>query len=457
MRSNPRRAYRSANRSQKLLTAGLVLAFAVVVIMLGVLAFDVVRDFIISSNILPDFAIDPNNGDVGYEEGLPIWRGTDRVTVLLMGIDQREDEVGPTRTDSMLLLTIDPVLKTAAVLSIPRDLWYPIPMGENTIEGRINEAHYYGDLYDWPGGGPALAADTVAYNLGIQVDYYARVNFAAFERLIDEIDGIEVCVEEEIIDPTYPDGDYGFDPLHIPAGCQHFNGEMALKYARVRHGGTDFDRAKRQQQVLQAVFDKVTRPDMLPALALRASQLWQTLQDSVRVSPDLTLTKIIALARLASEVDPANLSFHAIDGDYTIFWETPDQEQVLLPLRDRIRELRDHIFPAGPAPQGSDAQAQLEDEAAQIQVLNGTVVSGLASETRELLIQQGLDVTGVSNADRSDYTESLIIVHASKTFTAEYMRELLGLQPTAVVHAGGPAGEYDIVVILGADYAPPGG
>ena len=98
----------------------------------------------------------------------------------------------------MLLLTIDPVMKTAAVLSIPRDLWVPIPMGANSTEGHINSAHYFGELYDWPGGGPALATDTVEYLLGVPIDYYARVDFPAFERLIDLIDGVDVYVEEEI-------------------------------------------------------------------------------------------------------------------------------------------------------------------------------------------------------------------------------------------------------------------
>jgi anionic cell wall polymer biosynthesis LytR-Cps2A-Psr (LCP) family protein len=148
-----------------------------------------------------------------------------------------------------------------------------------------------------------------------------------------------------IVDPTYPDEAYGYDPLYIPAGWQHFDGEMALKYARTRHtGGGDFDRAKRQQQVILAVFEQATRPELLPQLAPRALELWQTLQDAVVT--DLTLDEGIALAQLASEVDPNDIHYGVIDERYTQFWETPDKQQVLIPLRDQMRELRDYIYRA---------------------------------------------------------------------------------------------------------------
>jgi LCP family protein required for cell wall assembly len=452
--SNARRTYSSTRRNQRLLSAGLLLAFAVVAAILGLFAFEFVRDFIVAANILPDLRVDPDDTDVSYRPGepLPVWTGTDRVTVLLMGIDQRPDEQGPTRTDTMLLLTIDPVVKTAAVLSIPRDLWVPIPMGQNSLHDRINHAHVYGELYDWPGGGPALAIDTVEYNLGVHVNYYVVVDFRAFEHVVDLIDGVDVYVQEEIWDPDFPDDDGGYEPLYIPAGWQHFDGEMALKYARTRAGGTDYDRIRQQQNVLQAVFDRVTRPDMLRSLASAAPELWEALQGSVSVSPDLSLAKIIALARLASEVDPANLGFHAIDQEYTVSYTTPDGKMVELPQRERVRELVDHVFSAGPVPVGEDAQSQLEMEAARVEVLNGTLVSGLATDTGETLRQGGVDVVHVGNADRSNYAESLVKVYGSKAFTADYVAELLELQPTAVVPVGGSGGEYDIVVVLGADY-----
>jgi len=449
---------RSTNLVQQLFTVGLILLFLMIAGVAGLFVFDQVRQFIVASDMLPDFTIEHNDngtGGVVYEPGkpLPRWEGTERVNILVMGIDQRENEQGPWRTDSMLVLTIDPVTMSGGMLSMPRDLWVPIPGYE---EGRINTAHYLGDVYDYPGGGPALAAKAVQYNLGVPIHHYARFNFTAFEQMVDLIGGIDIYVEEEISDPLYPDEAYGYDPLYIPAGWQHLNGEMALKYARTRHSaGGDFDRAKRQQQVLLAVFEQVTRLDLLPQLAHRAPELWQTLQGSVVT--DLTLDQVIALAKLASEVQPDNIHYAVIDENYTQFWDTPDGQQVLIPLRDRIRELRDYIFTTeAPLPQqADDPSARLKAEAATIEVLNGTTTAGLATLTADHLQQQGLQVGRADNADRSDYAESLILVYTGKTYTAEYIAHLLGFPLTAVVHGADPTAEYDISVIVGADYQPP--
>ena len=446
----------SSSTAQKIFAVSLIVFFLMVASAAGLFVFDRVRQFIAASDTLPDFTIEHNEAsDVSYEPGepLPSWEGTERINVLVMGIDQREHEQGPWRTDTMLVLTIDPVTMSGGMLSIPRDLWVPIPGYE---EGRINTAHYIGEAYDYPGGGSALAAKTVQYNLGVPIHHYVRVNFAAFEQLVDLIGGIDVYVEEEIVDPTYPDEAYGYDPLYIQAGWQHFNGEMALKYARTRYtAGGDFDRAKHQQQVILAVFEQVTRPDLLPQLAPRAAELWQTLQGSVVT--ELTLDEVLALAQLASEVDPDSIRYGVIDEHYTQFWKTPDGQEVLIPLRDQMRELRDYIFTtAAPLPQADDPAARLEAEEATIEVLNGTTTEGLAALMAEHLQQQDLQVAHTDNADRSDYADTLIIVHTGKTYTAEHLARLLSLPLTAVVHgADDPTAKYDISVILGADYQPP--
>jgi LCP family protein required for cell wall assembly len=451
-----RQVERSGSVIQQLLTAGLVVFFLLVAGSAGLFVFDQVRQHIAASDVLPDFTIEHGETeDVVYEPGepLPRWDGTERVNVLMMGIDQREQEQGPWRTDTMMVLTIDPVTMSGGMLSIPRDLWVPIPGYE---EGRINTAHYLGDLYDYPGGGPALAAKTVQYNFGIPIQYYARLNFTAFEQLVDLIGGIDVYVEEEIVDPIYPDEAYGYDPLYISAGWQHFDGEMALKYARTRHSaGGDFDRAKRQQQVILAVFEQVTRLDLLPQLAPRVPELWKTLQSSVVTN--LSLEQIIALAQLASEVAPENIRYGVVDENYTQFWETPDGQQVLIPVRDRVRELRDYLFTteASLPEQTDEPLARLEAEAATIEVRNGTTTEGLAGLTAEYLREQDLQVGRSDNADRSDYPESLVIVYTGKTYTAEYLARSLSLPLTAVVHGADPNAEHDISVIVGADFQLP--
>jgi LCP family protein required for cell wall assembly len=458
-RSSRHISRRPSSGAQRLFTVFLVLLFLVIAVVAGLLVRDEVRRSVAASEIWPDLVTRPDETkQVVYEEGkpLPRWKGTDRLNILVMGIDQREHEEGPWRTDTMLVLTIDPVTLSAGVLSIPRDLW--VPIADYGEQARINQAHFLGEVYDYPGGGPALAAKTVQYNLGIHIHHYARVNFTAFEQVIDLMGGIEICVDEEINDPTYPDEGYGYDPLHIDAGCQTFDGKMALKYARTRHsGGGDFDRARRQQDVLRAVFEKVTQPDELPRLAAQSPELWETLQGAVVT--DLQLDEIVALANLASEVDPNAIRFGVIDENYTSFWTTPDGQEVLVPQRDRIRELRDRIFTSEPPPVADeeDPLARLRDEAATIQVLNGTTAPGLAKSTQLYLVEQGLTVgdEDIGNADHTSYTYSKVVVHTGKTYTAEYLADLLQLPETAVVHEPNPGAAYDITIILGSDYTLP--
>ncbi len=462
MHGSEKQVRHTAGPIQRLFAGGLVVLFVVISAVAGMFVFDQVRQHIAASDFPPPFTSGPENTDSApptpdLTSPSLIWQGKERVNVLVMGIDQRPGEEGAFRTDTMLVLTIDPISKRAGMLSIPRDLWVHIP-GYGV--GRINTAHVLGQLNNHPGGGPALAVETVEANLGIPVHYHVRVDFDAFVELIDRLGGIDITVEEEIHDPKYPSQDpadpYGFEPLHIEAGQHHFDGDMALRYARTRHSaGGDFDRADRQQEVLKAVFDKITRLDMLPTLLAQAPQMWRTFQDSVET--DLTLDQIIALARLANEVDPDDVETGVIDERYTLFHETDNGQQVLIPLRDKMRELRDDLFTSEPSLDDTktDESSQLEDEDASVEVLNGTLTPGLAADVADLLRQANLDVTRTRNADRQDIEESLIVAHTEKSNTARYIAQLLELPESSVVQGYEPGAECDVSVILGADYYPP--
>jgi LCP family protein required for cell wall assembly len=272
--------------------------------------------------------------------GPPIWDGEGRVNLLILGIDQRGNQEGYWRTDTMMIVTIDPKAQTIGMISVPRDLW--VPIWGYDIENRVNTAHYYGDYYNYPGGGPALARDTVAYNLGIPIHHYVRLNFTAFERLIDEIGGIDVYVERTINDRQYPDEGTGYDPFYLAAGQQHLDGETALKYARSRHGTGDFDRATRQQQVILAARDQVVKLDQLPRLIANGPDIMSALGDSVRT--DLTLDQAVQLARIVNGVPREAFRGAVIDQQYTQPYTTDTGAQVLIPLRDRIARLYESFF-----------------------------------------------------------------------------------------------------------------
>ena len=436
-----------------LINFGILLIYVLLTVAVGFAVFVKVRQGVSVSEILPEFTIrqtereSPNVERVAGET-LPVWTDTDRITVLILGIDERVQEEDFWRTDTMILATLDPVTMQAGVLSIPRDLWVPIP---GYTENRINTAHFLGDAYKHPGGGPALAVETVEYNLGVEIDYYVRLNFQAFVEFVDRIGGITIDVPETIHDPLYPTPDYGYQLFHVDAGVHHFYGEEALKYARTRHSsGGDFDRARRQQQVIKAVFKRVTEANLLPQLASQAPEMLQLLEKSVKLDPKLQLDEIIALGALATKVNMDEARFRVIDERSTLIKRTMNDMDILIPLRDEIRRVRDEVF--GLTGNGEVMQT-LEGEAATLSVLNGTQTGGLAFSTYQFLEANGLRVLAYDNADRQDYDTSLVILNRDKPMTAQHILAALKLPQSAIVHGNNPTAVYDIVVILGADYA----
>jgi polyisoprenyl-teichoic acid--peptidoglycan teichoic acid transferase len=454
MSSQRRSLFHPSNRLLIIWLAG----FSIIGLVAAVIFFNLVRDLVRNWNTTalaapPASSIsitNPQTGQPVVVPEVPTWTGVERVTVLLLGIDERKQETGPFRTDTMLVLTIDPVAKTAGILSIPRDLWVHIPAMDT--DGKINTAHFLGDAYNYPGGGPALAMETVKQELGIPADYYVRFNFDSFEKIVDAIGGVDICVAETIDDPEYPALDnYGFDPLHIDAGCQHMNGAVALKYARTRHTGTDFDRAKRQQQVILAVRDKVIKQNLLPQLVAQAPSLLDTLQHAIKTN--LSLDQIIQLAKLATQIDPKNIKQATIDENMVVAYNTPTDppQNVLVPIRDKLRELREKFFNSVPAANPSGSAAAPTTNTARIVVENGTQINGLAGRTGDRLKAAGYNVVEVTSADRFDYARSQIVSYLDDTAIATAIARTLGLPASSVVTSTLNA-EVDLKVVLGSDY-----
>ncbi len=247
-----------------------------------------------------------------------------RTNILVMGIDRRPGESFISRTDSMMLVSIDPQSEQASILSIPRDLYAVIP---GYGRDRINTAFVYGSAGDNPAGGAALAMNTVEYNLGVPVDHYVLVDFSAVTKGIDTLGGVDVYVPFDIDDPIYPDMDYGYDPLFIPAGLQHLDGKTALKYARTRHVDNDFGRAARQQQVLLAARNKALGLGITDLLA-RAPELYKRVQQGVRT--DLSLEQLVQLSRAVANVDSENIRNEVLDQNFVSPFLTDQGSQVLV-------------------------------------------------------------------------------------------------------------------------------
>lgn len=399
-------------------------------------------------NPLPEVLASPP-GLVDIPPSLKPWDGAGRVTVLVLGLDYRDwtSDEGPSRSDTMILLTLDPLSKSAGILSIPRDLWAAIPGFKN---GKINTAYYLGDAYKLPGGGPALAVKTVEELLGVPINYFAQIDFSAFIRFINEIGGVAVDVPEKITIDLLGGGFKTKKKLE--PGRQVLPGEWALAYARARYTeGGDFDRANRQQQVIMGIRDRMLESEMLPALISKAPNLFNELASGIRTN--LTLDQVIQLALLAKTVPDENIQRAQIGKDSVLFAKSPDGLDILIPIPDKLMLKRDQVFAAsglGPETSGN-AEERMRLEGAKIGLFNGTADPSVLSRTAEYLQGKGTNLAQ-SGAANQPYTSTTIIDHTGNPYVLRYLVDLLRISPSRIYFDFNPDSTLDVEVFLGSDW-----
>jgi len=393
------------------------------------------------------------------------WDGASRVNVLVLGLDtavttdangnilpSSPDRTGPPHSDTMIVLTLDPQTKTAGMISIPRDLWVSIP---DFGYSRINTAYADGVGAKLPGGGPALAMKTVEQVLGVQIKYYAQIDFWAFAKFIDDIGKIHVYVPKKIIvDPIGP----GSDKWMFSVDWHWMNGARALAYVRNRHTANgDVDRSQRQQDVIMAIRDRVLSPDNLPLLVTGAPAVYKDLQAGI--DTNLTFDEMLKLAMLAKDIPVANIKRGLIDNTMFTFGNTTlggQAADVLKPIPDKIRELRDTIFNTGgaisPLAKGANALDLAKQEGATVIVLNGSLTSGLAIKTGDYLKTLGINVVNNGNGNQTAVTK--VIDHTGKPYMLKYLKELFGLNSSSqITITYDPSAAADIEIIIGNDWA----
>lgn len=353
------------------------------------------------------------------------WSGSDRLNVLLLGIDTRLADGGETQnTDTLIVLTIDPVNKAAGMLSIPRDTLVTIP-GHG--DQKINAAFAL--------GGPDLARRTVSQLLDVPIHGYALVDFQGFRRIVDEVGGIVVDAPLPVRDEAYPTEDFGVTRLDIRAGPQRMDGETALRYARSRHDSSDFSRAERQQRVLSALRDGVAGSGSPLELSALAGQL----SDTVRT--DLNPGNLLPLARLGLGIEPAKI-----------------ERRVLKPEEDGTGPLRELNSASGyylvPDPQRLAAAVaeffydlRVRAEAARVEVRAPSARASTARSLGDDLERRHYTVVDVSTSATQART-TVVLSNSSKRYTADQLAHALGATVT-----DGPGGaNADIVVLLGDDF-----
>ncbi len=400
-----------------------------------------------------------------------------RINILLMGIDQRKGETGEFNTDTMIVFSVDPVRKSVGMLSIPRDLLVDIP---GSTSSRINTAERIGELNQYPGGGGALAARTVTETIGIPIDKYVLINFDVFTTVINLIapNGVEVCPTATIDDPTYPDAGYGFIHVHFDPGCQRLDAEHLLQYARTRHTeNSDFDRAKRQQEVIKAVRNEVVSAGGIVNIIGQIPALWDELSGSYKTN--LTLREILQLATLASQIPQENIHSGQIGPQQTTsatitLGGVPADVLILDPTQ--LTSLLQSVFnpttaaattgqatPGGTVASGdttanlslAELRQRSQAENASIVVFNNTDIPGLAGQTRDWLASRQVTVLDVGNMPSPSSSTTTIRTYSDKPWTARYVAQLLGISTDQIVPASADGlTAADVMVVAGPDLQP---
>ncbi len=421
------------------------------------------------------------------EAQFPDWDNDDPVNILLLGIDFRDGDEEPARSDTVMVVRIEPATGAVRMLSIPRDLLVDIPgHGEDKMNAAYPIGEVWGEERGAELGGATLVAQTVESNFDIPIHYFMTVDFNGFRRIVDTVGGIVVDVRAQIKDDQYPTEDFGLTREYYPTGFQFMDGEDALRYARTRHGDNDVNRGQRQQQVLRAIRQQATTKGLIT----QADDLMRDLADTVRT--DLNFNQMLALANLGRSLDTDAIESvdlwemgyiyeHAPEFEGDAFYFEADWNSVWAVTAD--------LFPRpGEKPLGSGLSTNRVTPTSGSRDVGASPVSGGATGSRSTPSSGGASVTSTtSGVDYDvpiavrDYTSlgmaasdvaaflasdgfSLVVPEESASVapittiynyeatpdSALHIADLLGLSSSAVVEASDGVG---IVVILGDDVA----
>lgn len=346
-------------------------------------------------------------------------KGT-RINVLFLGMGGVGHE-GPYLTDTIILGSFDTKTKKAALLSIPRDLSVYVPKYEWR---KINHVNYFGEN-EYPDEGGAYAKNFISELLDIPIHYYVRVDFDGFIKLIDDLGGIDVYIDESFTDPLFPTDNYKYRTLSFKKGWQTMNGERALQFARSRHGtgneGSDFARSRRQQKIIMALKDKIfslgtlLSPGKIAALLNSARQNIQT---------NFEIWEMIKFANLLRSVKSNEIVNNSLNsGTGGLLSEKIYEGAYLLEPRtgnfDEIRNFVKNIFSA--QPQNTNTQTT---QKIRVEIQNGTNIPGLANQINEIILQEGFAVLKIGNAKNRDYQKTVIYDFSN----GKYPKELSNLK-----------------------------
>ena len=411
---------------------------------LSLLSYQAVDQYLFPANELklPAVSVSIPATNIGVDVTLPgvattgrePWRPTDRINILVLGLDRRpwEPVDASFRSDTMFVASIDKHAGTLQLLAIPRDTWADIPYGNTTgvwAQNKINAAYSYGQFYKYPGGGAAAAVAAVEHNFNIDIHHFVVIDWVGFVQLIDAIGGIDVNVPEAI-------SDFGTDVLDsfpnqtVSPGQQHMDGTKALGYSRVRTDG-DLKRIERQQIVIQAVANKSINLGLIAKLP----DLWAAYKDAFRT--DIDTGMIPGFALLAKQIDLTSIGHESL-GPAMYGGISDDGQLILLSDRDKVYDIIDRFF--------ADPEMRAEAPVVALQYAPGQEAA--AKQAEQHMATYGIPPEYIQLVKTADAGTPGVFDVTGKSYTAA---KLTGLFDLRLLNAQGtiPDGA-DVVIRIGA-------
>ncbi|HLY28717.1 MAG TPA: LCP family protein, partial [Aggregatilineales bacterium] len=368
----------------------------------------------------------------------------DILNIALIGSDQDVDPSDPSfRTDSVVIVSINRTTNTVSMLSVPRDLYVYIPtLGMQ----RFNVAFQWGEAVKYtPGGGFGLFQQTMLYNLGIPVHFYAIVSLNGFKQIVDTLNGVDLAVDCPISDLKYTgqndaQGTPVYAPFTMNPGYYHMNGSTTLWYSRMRHSTSDFDRNRRQQQVLRAIW----RTARDQGLIQKAPELWGQLTSIVKTN--MTLPDALGLLPMALAIKPGEVTGYYMQKDVeTVHWRTPAGEDVQLPDPAGFFKTINNFY----TPPSAN---RLGPQTPSVELSNGSNTQDFDKVAADQLTWQGFEVTDKGASAAAAKTVVYDLTGNANPAGLNSLLKVLNIRPGAVVSQPDPNRTVDYRVILGSDF-----
>lgn len=368
---------------------------------------------------------------------------TDVSTFLLLGSDA-DGLRSAARTDVIIVVFVHHETGTAALLSIPRDLYVYIPGWQMQ---RINTAFPHGNTINPDNGGIELLRETLRYNLGLSVERYVHVDFSGFKELIDSLGGIELSVDcavedwrlrEPGLDPSLVEN---WEMYTLPVGVHHLNGDAALWYVRSRRASSDFDRGRRQHDVLRAIWRRAHSLGLFD----RLPELWQ--QFAGTVETNITLPDAMTLLSLALHFSPDSLASYIFRENHEVTaWRSPAGASVLLPVPEAVARLENLAL----TPPTSN---QVSGSSVRVEVVNASGRHDMHKVAADRLAWEGVQAS-VSEEQVRTQVDTTITDYTgqSKGSYLEVLQQVLRVRSSNVIHDLAASRDFDFRVTLGSSY-----